>query len=152
RKGKLEVGVHIPTPDETRAIITQLDNDNTRWRPLVLTAIFTGLRASELRGLRWSDVDLRRGELHVRQRADRYNKIGPTKSDAGDRAVPLPPMLVNVLRAWKLACPKGNLDLVFPNGLGEVEDYSNIIKRGLRPIVIAAGVVSKDGKAKYRGL
>jgi integrase len=47
-----------------------------RWRPLLLTAIFTGLRSSELRGLRWEDVDLKTGELHVRQRADRYNVIG----------------------------------------------------------------------------
>ena len=47
-----------------------------RWRPILLTAIFTGLRASELRGLRWADVDLVKGELHVRQRADRYSVIG----------------------------------------------------------------------------
>ena len=73
RKGKLKIGVDIPSPDEMRAIITHLDE---RWRPLLLTAIFTGLRASELRGLRWSDVDLKRGELHVRQRADRFNAIG----------------------------------------------------------------------------
>ena len=69
-----------------------------RCRPLLLTAIFTGLRASELRGLRWNDVDLKRGELHVRQRADRYGKIGAPKSEAGERTVPLPPMLVNALR------------------------------------------------------
>jgi len=53
-----------------------------RWRPLLLTLIFTGLRASELRGLRWIDIDLKRGEIHVRQRADRYNEIGPPKSEA----------------------------------------------------------------------
>jgi integrase len=151
RNGKLKIGVDIPTPDEVRAIIAQLDKDR-RWRPLFLTAIFTGLRASELRGLRWQDVDLKRGELHVRQRADRYNRIGPPKSDAGERVVPLAPMLVNVLRTCKLACPKGDLSLVFPNGRGGVEDYSNIIKRGLRPIVIAAGVVTKSGRAKYPGL
>ena len=95
QKGKLKVGVHIPTPDEVRAIIAQLDG---RWRPLFLTAIFTGLRASELRGLRWADIDLKRGEIHVRQRADRFNVIGPLKSEAGERTVPLPPLLVNVLR------------------------------------------------------
>jgi integrase len=151
RNGKLKVGVDIPAPDEIRAIIAQLEDD-PRWRPLLLTAIFTGLRASELRGLRWSDVDLKRGELHVRQRADRYNKIGPPKSDASERAVPLAPVLVGVLRTWKLACPKGDPNLVFPNGQGRVEDYSNIIKRGLRPIEIAAGVVTKSGGAKYPGL
>jgi integrase len=56
------------------------------------------------------------------------------------------------LRSWKLACPKSDLDLVFPNGQGGVEDYSNIIKRGLRPIEIGAGVITKSGKAKYPGL
>jgi integrase len=151
RTGKLKIGVDIPAPDEIRAIIAQLEDD-PRWRPLLLTAIFTGLRASELRGLRWSDVDLKRGELHVRQRADRYNKIGPPKSDASERAVPLAPILVDVLRTWKLACPKGDPNLVFPNGQGRIEDYSNIIKRGLRPIEIAAGVVTKSGGAKYPGL
>ena len=91
--GKLEMGIDIPTPDEMRAIVAKLPHipDAARWRPLLLTAIFAGLRASELRGLRWSDVDLKRGELHVRQRADRYGKIGRPKSEAGERTVPLPP-------------------------------------------------------------
>src|SRR6516165_9948976 len=74
--GKLKIGIDIPGPAEMRAIVGSLPHipDAARWRPLLLTAIFTGLRASELRGLRWSDVDLKGGELHVRQRADRYGK------------------------------------------------------------------------------
>src|SRR5262245_2237498 len=147
-KGKLKVGVHIPTPDEIRVIIGNLDG---RWRPLLLTAIFTGLRASELRGLRWADIDLKGGELHVRQRADRYNKIGPPKSAAGERAVPLPPMLVNTLREWKLACPKGELDLAFPNGAGRIETLANIADRGWKPLQVAAGITTA-GEAKYPGL
>ena len=111
QKGKLKVGVDIPTPEEIKAIIAHLSG---RWRPLLLTAIFTGLRASELRGLRWADVALKLGELHVRQRADRYNAIGRPKSAAGERTIPLAPMLVNTLREWKLACPKSELDLAFP--------------------------------------
>jgi len=149
RKGKLKIGVDIPTPDEIRAIIAALDD---RWRPLLLTTIFTGLRASELRGLRWSDVDLKRGELHVRQRADRFNVIGRLKSEAGERTVPLPLMVINALRQHRLTCPKGNLGLVFPNGKGNVENYSNITKRGLFPTLIAAGVVDAKGNAKYTGL
>ena len=51
-----------------------------------LTAIFTGLRASELRGLRWNDIDLMRNELHVRQRADRFSVIGrSSRPPAGAR-------------------------------------------------------------------
>jgi integrase len=149
QRGKLKVGVDIPSPDEIRAIIGSLEG---RWRPLLLTAIFTGLRASELRGLRWADVDLRRGELHIRQRADRYNKMGPPKSEAGERTVPIAPMLANTLREWKLACPKGEHGLVFPNGNGRIENLSNILQRGLGPVQVAAGVVTTKGKAKYTGL
>jgi integrase len=147
-KGKLKIGVHIPTPDEIRALVAVLEG---RWRPLLLTAIFTGLRASELRGLRWIDVDLAQGEIHVRQRADRYNKIGPLKSEAAERTVPLIPLLVNALREWKLACPKGELGLVFPNTLGRIESLGNIVRFALHPAMIAAGLVI-DGKPKYSGL
>jgi integrase len=126
-----------------------------KYRPLLLTAIFTGLRASELRGLRWEDVDLPHAKLHVRQRADRYNKIDKPKSESSERTVPLTPMVVNTLREWKLRCPKGEhgkLEFVFPTGTGEIEYHSNIAQRGLAPALIAAGIVTKDGKPKYPGL
>ena len=63
-----------------------------RWRALLMTAAFTGLRASELRGLRWEHVDFDAGEIAVVQRADRYNQIGSPKSAAGGRRVPLTPV------------------------------------------------------------
>ena len=105
-----------------------------------------------MRGLRWADVDLKAGELHVRQRADRYNAIGPPKSAASERSTPLLPMVVNALREWKLACPKSELDLVFPTRRGRVDSLANIVKRGWMPVQIAAGVVTPSGKAKYSGL
>jgi integrase len=152
--GKLKIGVDIPSPDEVRAIVAALPRlaDAGRWRPLLLTAIFTGLRASELRGLRWADVDLKRGELHVRQRADRYGKIGRPKSLAGERTVPLPPTVVSVLREHRLACPRNELDLVFVNGRGGIEHRNSIVEHGLWPAQIAADVVDGDGEAKYKGL
>jgi integrase len=147
QRRKLKVGVDIPAPAEVKAIIAKLQG---RWRPFILTALFSGLRASELRGLRWEDVDLDKREIHVHQRADRYNKMDAPKSEAGERTVPLPPMLVSALREWKLACPKGRLGLVFPNGAGRVESHGNIINRGLVPVQIAAGVctIVKDADDK----
>jgi integrase len=149
QRGKLKVGVDIPSPDEIRALIAHL---NDRRRPLLLTAIFTGLRASELRGLRWSDIDLKRGVLHVRQRADAYGAIGRPKSSAGERTVPLPPLLVNTLRESRLACPHSALDLAFPNSLGGTDHRSVIAMRSYRPAQVAAGIVNKQGRAKYGGL
>ena len=119
-----------------KAIITAAPD---RSRPLVLTAIFTGLRGSELRALKWADIDLKAGELHVRHRVDRFNRFGPPKSEAGTRDIPL--SVINTLRAWKLACPKGELDLVFPTGAGGVESHGNILSRVVWPIQVTAGVV-----------
>jgi integrase len=145
-EGRLKVGVDIPAPEEIRAIIAAA----RRHRPMLMTAAFSGLRASELRGLRWEDVDLRAGELHVRQRADRYNKTGSPKSRAGHRTVPLGPLVANVLREWKLACPRGEAGLVFPTARGRVASHSDLV-RALQAAVRAAGLTD-NGKPRYTGM
>ena len=157
-KAKLRVGVDIPTNAEIRSI---LDAATGRYRPLIVTMVFTGIRSSEARGLRWEDVDLQKAVLHVRQRADRYGDVGMPKSEAGQRSVPLPPIAVNTLKEWKLACPKSEAGLVFPNTAGNIENHQNMLKRGLWAIEIAAGVtlvtdeLDNEGKpilaAKYSG-
>src|SRR6266403_2505348 len=44
----------IPSKPELQAIVASAAG---RWRPLILVAIFCGLRGSELRGLRLADID-----------------------------------------------------------------------------------------------
>lgn len=161
QKGKLKVGVDIPTREEIKAIV---DAARGRWRPLLITAIFTGMRSSELRGLRWQDVDFDRAQINVQQRADDYLEIGRPKSGAGERTIPVPPMVVHVLKEWKLACPRrstgrqdldGNdvkeLHFVFPTGNGNVESRSNIIKRGFLPTQLAAGVAVATEETDDKG-
>jgi integrase len=143
---RLEVGRDIPTPDEVRRLIGAA-KDGQR-RALLLTAALTGLRASELRGLRWVDVDLKIGELHVRQRADRYCEIGPPKSASSRRTVPLAPDVLSALKEWKLACPKGTAGLAFPHVTGRVEHLSKL-RRDLNSTMVAAGVVDSKGRPKY---
>ncbi|TPW27799.1 site-specific integrase [Martelella alba] len=145
---RLIVGEDIPSREEIKALIGTLDG---RWRPLILTAIFTGLRASELRGLRWSDIDFDKRMLRVHQRADFFNEIGRPKSATSERSIPLPPMVITALKEWKLACPNGELDLVFPNGKGNIEQLNNIVRRGLQPAEIAAGIAFDTGKKDKRG-
>jgi integrase len=151
RRCRLEVGRDIPTPAEIRAISGQLAAmANPRLRPLILTAIFTGLRASELRGLRWSDVNLDRSTIQVRQRADAHGTIGMPKSKDGTRTVPLPPIVTNVLREWRLASGAG--ELVFPNKSGRPLNYKIVTREAWHPVQVAAGVVDASGKPKYPGL
>jgi len=81
----------VPARADLKAMIAAASDKE---RPLILTAITTGLRSSELRGLRWQDIDLAAGTITVRQRADQWGQIGPPKSEAGKRTIPIPPELV----------------------------------------------------------
>ena len=139
---KLEIGRDIPSTEEIKRLIAAAPEG--RCRTLLMTAALTGLRASELRGLRWADVDLKAAELHVRQRADRYNAIGAPKSASGVRTIPLPPELLAALRTWKLACPKGEAGLVFPTSTGAIEHHASML-RSLTPAMLAAKVVVAVG-------
>jgi integrase len=135
----------IPTTVEVARLIEAAP---MRWKTLLMVAVFTGLRASELRGLRWSDVDLKSGAVTVTQRADLWNNIGSPKSKGSRRTVPIGPELVRALKEWKLACPKGDLDLVFPTTEGKVSHHKNIML-ALEAIMVKAGVVDRHGKPKY---
>ena len=146
--------IEIPTKEEVRNMVK---NVSDKWRALLITALFTGLRASELRGLCWTNTDLDEAVLHVRQRVDQWRNFGPPKTKAGIRDVPLAPMVVSELKKWKLRCPVGELDLVFPNGAGKPESHANLLNRFFWPLQVECGIIKgyreKEGKkvalAKY---
>ena len=80
-------------------------------------------------------------EVHVRQRASRYCEIGSPKSESSRRSVPIEPeILLPALKTWKLACPIGEGDLVFPTTEGGIAHHEQIL-RTLAPVMIAAGVI-----------
>jgi integrase len=145
-QGRLAIGRDIPSKEEINTILEKVKG---RWRPLFITAVFTGMRSSELRGLAWDDVDLERKVIHVRQRADAWGTMGAPKSAAGDREIPMAPMVLHALREWKLACPKGDLGLVFPNGVGRIENHANIANRGFYALQRGAGMIDAKGSPKY---
>ena len=56
------------------------------------------------------------------------------------------------MKEWKLACPKGDLGLVFPNGRGKIENHSNIIQHILCPVLVEAGVVNAKGGGRTHAM
>jgi integrase len=143
---RLEVGVDIPTKEEVNALLKAATG---YIRPLLAVAVFCGLRMSEVRALRWQDVDLDARQLHVRQRADKWQQIGPLKSETSYRSVPLSPFVVNALKDWRGDRIYPGEALVFGTSTGTVQSLPNIWRRHLAPLQVAAGVVDRDGKAKY---
>jgi integrase len=145
-KRRIEAGRDFPTTAEVARLLAAAKD--TKARALLLILAFTGLRASEFRGLRWQDIDLKACELHVRQRADEYNVIGAPKSDSSVRTIPLDPdVMVPALREWKLKCPRS--DFVFPTRTGKPQDYNGIRDGSIDPVMKAARLVDKDGEPKY---
>jgi integrase len=149
REKPLTVGVDIPSREEIRKIIEAVAN--MRSRTTLFVAAFAGLRASELRGLRWADVDLKSSPptITVRQRADRYKQIGPAKTKAGHRTVPIGAMLANTLRAWKLQCPPSALDLVLPTQDGGIQNRVNMSRVTLDVPQRRLGIVDEHGRPRY---
>ena len=78
--------------------------DGRRNRAFLMTAIQTGLRLSEMTGLRRRDIELGRGP-HVRC-------LGKGRKE---RCTPFTPQTVNVLKEWLKEPVRGDLDLLFPN-------------------------------------
>jgi integrase len=178
RKKKAIVGVDIPLPEEIALLQSYCTDDE---RPFFLTLIFTAMRSSEIRALAWSAVDFEEHTISVTRRVDKAGKIGWPKTGDGQRKIPVPAIVINTLKEWKLRCPRretkkrdaaGNpvkvLDLVFPNGHGKLENHGNIITRLYQPLQLRAGLIKdhvedeglddEDGeapiksKARYPGL
>lgn len=143
----------IPTKAELKAILEAAKASlEPMAHPLALIVIFAGLRASELRGLPWRCINLKAGTVTVDQRADLKNQIGSPKSEAGYRSIPLPASAIAALKAWKLACPPTDQDLVFPSIAKRVMTYRYMSHNLMSAVQLAAGasatVVDGAGKPK----
>jgi integrase len=69
--------------------------------PMFAIAAYTGMRRGELLGLRWEDVDLKRGEIHVEQafqRVDGKDIVKAPKTRKGKRDIPLVKQALTILR------------------------------------------------------
>lgn len=129
--------IDLLTPSEVNAFLSTTDLGN--YRVAFLTDVVTGLRAGELWGLQWGDIDWTSKQIHVRRSVWRKRFQTP-KSDYSIRKVDVPESLLSELRAWKLACPISENDLVFPSREGKVPDHDNVVKRHFAPALRRAGL------------
>ena len=121
-----------------------------RYRTLLATAIFTGLRSGELLGLHWSDVDFDQGVVRVRQQVHRSGLSTPLKTKNAQRAVLLMPTLGRTLREHRAgsAYPLGDAH-VFTRPDGRPMHPDTVRRFGLHPTVKAAGI-DTPGKPRLR--
>jgi integrase len=104
---------------ELEAIVTAMPE---KYRLMVLFAAWLALRFGELAELRRSDVDSTKGVVHIRRGVVRTNngrKVKGPKSDAGKRAVAIPPHLLPIVKSHlRDHAAMGRDGLLFPAGHG----------------------------------
>lgn len=122
-----------------------------RYRPLLATAVFTGLRLGELLGLTWADIDLDAGLVRVRKQLDtKHGTLVETKTPQAVRDVVLMPALGRLLREHKLASPHSTrTDPVFASTKGTPMHVRNISRRGLEKAIEKAEL-DEEGKPRFR--
>jgi integrase len=153
KRQRLAKRAEIPPVKHLRAMLEaadRLSNEDPRLPALLRVVMLAGPRASEVRGFPWANANLKAPELAVKQRADRWNDIGPPKSDAGHRVIPIGPLLATMLKSWRLRCPPSPSGLMFPNSRGGVIDQKGFIGLLLK-VQVAAGLALDTGKKDRRG-
>jgi integrase len=122
-----KANLRIPTLADLRKMLIACERRDgrrssmvrVRARNILLLLIETGMRPSEARGLPWRCVNLEKLEIEIEQRADAWSAIGPCKTPAGFRLIPISPRLASELLAWHEICPPSQEGLVFPTRDGK---------------------------------
>ena len=91
--------------------------------PIVATAAYAGLRAGEVLGLQWPDVDFEARRIAVRRGFPGDGTQGDSTKSNKVRFVPLLGRLEVELRAWQDECPSELW--LFPSGSGEPRQPSD---------------------------
>jgi integrase len=137
-------------PAEIKALV---DNLSIRERTLVLLAVSTGLRQSEMFGLKWEDIDLTQGNMSV-TRSIVYGVVGPCKTEASQKPVPIHPLLADALLEWrKCARYTAADDWVFASRRcrGRRPYWGQaILRKYIRPVALRLGIQKQFGWHTFR--
>jgi integrase len=137
-------------PSEINRLLQGLHN---RERTLVLLAAGTGLRMCELFGLKWRDIDFAGKQASV-LRSIVKQAVGPCKTEASQKPVPLDPRLVRTLRAWRRCARfRQSTDWVFasPATQGSLPFWGQTLMRHfIRPTAIKLGITKRIGWHTFR--
>jgi integrase len=123
-----------------------------------LGALFTlaatcGARSGELLGLRWTDVDFTKNEIHIRvslHLTSRGFDLAEPKTKGSQRKLALSRVAIQALKRHRVRQNEAalrlgtawtnNWDLVFTNEVGNPLDRKNVLRRDLRPLLAEAGL------------
>lgn len=143
--------VQIPSVAEFREILRAADRLANakkyeiaraweRYRPMIYLAADSGMRPQEYLVLPIDALDDR--GVRVTQALDRSNQIGPPKTKAGRRFIPVSDAALDMVRLY--ADRNGKNGFVFPARMeGGYQCYNNYLRRGWHKLMEEAGLVAE---------
>jgi integrase len=140
----------VLTPAEIKALLGGL---NLRERTLVLLAASTGLRQSELFGMKWCDIDFAQHTMNV-VRSIVYGVVGPCKTESSQKPVPVHPTVLEALGKWRQVCRYNKSDdWVFASrryrGRKPIWGQA-ILRKYIRPAAQRVGIQKRLGWHTFR--
>jgi integrase len=140
----------VLTPAEIKALLGGL---NLRERTLVLLAASTGLRQSELFGMKWCDIDFAQHTMNV-VRSIVYGVVGPCKTESSQKPVPVHPTVLEALGKWRQLCRYNKSDdWVFASrryrGRKPIWGQA-ILRKYIRPTAQRVGIQKRLGWHTFR--
>jgi integrase len=143
RGGKRMVSGHAHSLEELGTMLEVLPEPA---RTVILTAALTGMRGSEIRGLKWQDFT--GDSIYVRRSVWRTH-VGATKTQGSEAPIPVIPFLADALNRHKKSNPG---PYVFSGGTGQPLVLANLIRRVIKPRLQEAGIKFNGLHGFRRGL
>lgn len=109
------------------------------YKTMFILLAMTGMRAGEMLGLQWPDIDFVRGLLHIRRSAW-YGHTQTTKSKTSAAPVPLPEPLVSALCDYQKRWRPNASDFLFATRNNRPPSSNKVVQYGLWPVLDALNI------------
>jgi integrase len=150
QSAKWRTAPDILTSSEVQSLLANLRG---RERTLVLLAVTTGLRRSELFALKWKDVDFHTKQVHI-TRSIVQNVLGICKTESSQKPVPAHHDLVEALREWRGQTPyQSSESWMFASPVNQGRwPYlaQQIMRHHILPVVRKLGITKRIGWHTFR--
>jgi integrase len=124
------------TPDQLKRILAIAEEP---WRTMFCILTLDGLRAGEVLGLKWGDIDFDRSLLHIRRTAW-YGKIQTAKSEASETVLPIPSSLLTMLKNYQVNWKPNGAGFLFVTRNKRPPSSNKVVEYHLWTILDALGI------------